>query len=291
MKINFKKNNYKLMLTPKHSKKLQKALFKLGYIKYDSEDKVLYRVKSHYLYIETTKVIRRDSANTPTYFDKQHYTWITYKQAMKAIKKQIAKNALVKEAEKPDTDKPTDVKEVHCCGNCKTVGECPLAGDSVVVDFLTIPNIKVDSDTNPVIKKHIFKVGDKAIVRDWGDMEAEYGVDDAGDINTGLEPFVEGMRKYCGHIVTLCDIYRNGFRAKETSDWSITPEMLKPCVEPVISPTPNKLKVDDDLQDLKCCGNCEYDCAGSNVTPDGVCSYWQADTLDFSERLSVRRLN
>lgn len=50
--------------------------------------------------------------------------------------------------------------------------------------------------------KSIPKVGDKLRVRDWEDMEREFGLDRDGDIKC-TPFFVEEMRKFCGKVVNV----------------------------------------------------------------------------------------
>ena len=50
--------------------------------------------------------------------------------------------------------------------------------------------------------KSIPKVGDKLRVRDWEDMEREFGLDRDGDIKC-TPFFIEEMRKFCGKVVNV----------------------------------------------------------------------------------------
>lgn len=50
-----------------------------------------------------------------------------------------------------------------------------------------------------------FKVGDKARIRSWENMEKEFGLNLWGDINCPVL-FVKGMKKYCGTIQTITAI-------------------------------------------------------------------------------------
>ena len=53
--------------------------------------------------------------------------------------------------------------------------------------------------------KSILKVGDKVRVRDWEDMEEEFGLDRDGDIKY-TPSFVTEMRKFCGKVVNVNDV-------------------------------------------------------------------------------------
>ena len=49
-----------------------------------------------------------------------------------------------------------------------------------------------------------YNVGDKVRVRQWDDMEKEFGLDFNGnDISVPNCGFVKEMRKYCGFVVTI----------------------------------------------------------------------------------------
>lgn len=54
-----------------------------------------------------------------------------------------------------------------------------------------------------------YKVGDKVIIREWDDMEREFGLDFGGDIKAKC-CFVRPMRKYCGKKMTIGGIAGEG---------------------------------------------------------------------------------
>lgn len=54
-----------------------------------------------------------------------------------------------------------------------------------------------------------YKVGDKVIVREWEDMEKEFGTDRDGDINAKCI-FVKSMREHCGKSVTITGFTSEG---------------------------------------------------------------------------------
>ena len=58
--------------------------------------------------------------------------------------------------------------------------------------------------------KPLIKVGDKVIVREWDDMEKEFGLNSDGGIEVKFI-FTEGMAKLCGKtaIVSSCEVTRN----------------------------------------------------------------------------------
>ena len=51
-----------------------------------------------------------------------------------------------------------------------------------------------------------FKIGDKVRVRQWADMEKEYGLDPWGDIRVP-HSFTIDMKKYCGTVRTIKSVY------------------------------------------------------------------------------------
>lgn len=53
--------------------------------------------------------------------------------------------------------------------------------------------------------KSIPKVGDKLRVREWEDMEREFGLDRDGDIKC-TPFFIEEMRKFCGKVVNVNEV-------------------------------------------------------------------------------------
>ena len=83
-----------------------------------------------------------------------------------------------------------------------------------------------------------FKVGDKAVVREWDDMAKEFSVDGDGDIKTGGKfHFNRAMRRYCGKTVTIVAIKETTHNepfyeiADDGNYWHFTDEMLKPAAD------------------------------------------------------------
>lgn len=75
-----------------------------------------------------------------------------------------------------------------------------------------------------------YKVGDKVRVRQWDDMVKEFG-EWAGVINTTECSFDEGMRLYCGTIVTIKEVNdANDLYCieEDNEDWYWTDEMFEP---------------------------------------------------------------
>lgn len=48
-----------------------------------------------------------------------------------------------------------------------------------------------------------YKVGDKVKLRTWEELEAKFGLDDEGDIETQMIAVVKGMKEYLGKTATI----------------------------------------------------------------------------------------
>jgi len=74
-----------------------------------------------------------------------------------------------------------------------------------------------------------FKVGDKVTVRQWDDMEKEYGLCSSGDsIPIPVCSFVKNMELFCGKKVTIEEVYGNYYGIKEDDcHWCWTDEMFE----------------------------------------------------------------
>lgn len=81
-----------------------------------------------------------------------------------------------------------------------------------------------------------YKVGDWVRIRQWDDMEAEYGLDEYGNILVPLV-FTDTMREYCGRWGKITCVYECSYDIdflSVLSNWSWGDEMLEP--EPVYYP-------------------------------------------------------
>jgi hypothetical protein len=82
--------------------------------------------------------------------------------------------------------------------------------------------------------KRNFKVGDRVRIRQWDDMEREYGVDYDGDIK--CRPFfASGMRPLCGEEAKILSLLDNGRVALSfrqggigACSWNFCVDMLEP---------------------------------------------------------------
>ena len=105
------------------------------------------------------------------------------------------------------------------------------------------------------MKDEEIRTGDRLRVRQWEDMEAEFGltkygnikadieyIDESGVLHTSNEMFTDGLRALCGHTFTVSEINRynsfiNDYDAEEPEfdDWVIEAWMLEPDVGSVDS--------------------------------------------------------
>lgn len=84
-----------------------------------------------------------------------------------------------------------------------------------------------------------FNVGDVVVIRDWDDMEAEYGLDTTNDIPCRFT-FTKDMKYLCGteHVIRRINDNKRPFFEDDISDgWSISFDMLRhaddPCTDTV----------------------------------------------------------
>ena len=100
-----------------------------------------------------------------------------------------------------------------------------------------------------------FKVGDRVVVRDWGDMAKEYGVTKWGDIPKDSQ-FTNSMKHLCGRTATVTCVeagfsYKNvkvdfDDKSGSTACWTFNPWMFNPSDAPAQSKTPEaKFNVGD----------------------------------------------
>lgn len=91
----------------------------------------------------------------------------------------------------------------------------------------------------------MFKLGDRVRIRDWDDMEREYGTDSDGDIKVPDMSFSRCMRHLCGRYATIRSINRqdNIIDLENWSDdsgdtlWFFTTEMVEPAEENTLKRT------------------------------------------------------
>ena len=54
-----------------------------------------------------------------------------------------------------------------------------------------------------------YNVGDEVTIRQWEDMESEFGLNKLGDINTPGYIFARCMKRYCGQTLSIVRIRRH----------------------------------------------------------------------------------
>ena len=81
-----------------------------------------------------------------------------------------------------------------------------------------------------------FEVGQKVKIRQWDDMEKEFGLNLIGSINC-YRSFVETMKNFCGRIATIKEILSDGTvildfedKSANISSWEYSTDMIEPCV-------------------------------------------------------------
>lgn len=78
-----------------------------------------------------------------------------------------------------------------------------------------------------------YKVGDKVRVRTWKDMAKEYGIDEfTGSIRVP-HSFTHTMKKYCGKIMTIKNVFYDFYLLEEADEpWCFSEEMLESVSTP-----------------------------------------------------------
>lgn len=76
--------------------------------------------------------------------------------------------------------------------------------------------------------KREFHVGDKCRIRQWEDMEAEFGLNVAGNIQCKFR-FTNPMRPLCGRSFTISAISGGDYYSEEGTEdgWNISADMLE----------------------------------------------------------------
>lgn len=74
-----------------------------------------------------------------------------------------------------------------------------------------------------------FKVGDKVRVREWEDMERQFGVDSDGDI-VCEKIFISPMRGHCGKTFEISSVMKDYYKLKgDGGNWNYSDGMLVPA--------------------------------------------------------------
>ena len=96
-----------------------------------------------------------------------------------------------------------------------------------------------------IVKCDRYEVGDKVLIRDWDDMEREFGLDSDGDIRC-VPYFVAEMKKFCNKIITVCGVDVDGDYYTEGKEWTfsrcmIAGKVVEESEKPVDEFTPHLL--------------------------------------------------
>lgn len=80
--------------------------------------------------------------------------------------------------------------------------------------------------------RELFRVGQLVQIKDWGEMEREYGLDRSGDILCHPN-FTKGMKPLCGMFAEIIDIdgpriWLKFFNFDGDTDWCYSTDMIKP---------------------------------------------------------------
>lgn len=80
-----------------------------------------------------------------------------------------------------------------------------------------------------------YKIGDRVRVREWDEMEKEFGLDPWGDIKCD-HTFVKDMREYCGKVFTVRNAFSrvyhlDGCKSNIGFWWGFSDDMLVPVID------------------------------------------------------------
>lgn len=70
-----------------------------------------------------------------------------------------------------------------------------------------------------------YKVGDRVVVRQWDDMEREFGLNEYGDINC-KKIFVVPMNIHCGQTMEIVSVKGKHYKMRD-NDWRWTDDMIE----------------------------------------------------------------
>lgn len=76
-----------------------------------------------------------------------------------------------------------------------------------------------------------YNVGDRVVIREWDDMEEEYGLTSNSSINCNCY-FTTGMRYLCGREFTiraLDEPYEGSVKFEENDEWNYHIDMIRPA--------------------------------------------------------------
>lgn len=106
-------------------------------------------------------------------------------------------------------------------------------------------------DKLKIVKCDRYEVGDKVLIRDWDDMEKEFGLDSDGDIRC-TPCFSTKMKKFCNKIITVFKVDKDGDCYTEGEGWAfsrcmIVGKVVEESEKPVDEFTPHLLLEKHDV--------------------------------------------
>lgn len=100
-----------------------------------------------------------------------------------------------------------------------------------------------------------YKIGDKVRVRQWDDMVEEFGIDEAGRIDTTTGCcFTEEMKKFCGGVYEICSMLGKNYLLKDgekTIYYYFIDSMLEDVNSLSYTPDSSTLETEDTIWKLK----------------------------------------
>lgn len=111
-----------------------------------------------------------------------------------------------------------------------------------------------------------YKIGDRVRVRQWDEMEKEFGLDPWGDISCDLI-FTRDMREYCGKVFTVKNAlsriyYLDGCKSDLGFWWGFSDDMLEPPVgKKIVITTDGKTTLARLYEDKKIVKTAKAKCA------------------------------
>ena len=132
-----------------------------------------------------------------------------------------------------------------------------------------------------------FKVGDKVRVREWADMEKEFGLDEylGGIMCRGC--FAPGMRGYCGKVYTVARVKDGRYRLDKCLNWEFSDDMLEPvCDAKIVITTDGKETLARLYEDGKVVKKATAQCSPDDAFDFSVGAKFALDRLTKPEYYS-----
>jgi len=119
-----------------------------------------------------------------------------------------------------------------------------------------------------------YNVGDRVRIREWADMERQFGLNMNGNINCKFV-FVDDMRDLCGKVFVIERIAGDHFYLTPSAGWQISADMIEPLQQKKIVITADGCETLARLYD----GNKVVKTATAKCSPD--------DTFDFNTGVKI----